>query len=78
MLFVLDNVYATDKYIIYEDENNEEFYDIKNDALEENNLISSEPYLDKIEVFREIYAKEDQQILKFHCDTIFTNLSRKI
>ena len=58
------------KYIIYENENNEEFYDIKNDALEENNLISSEPYLDKIEVFREMYAKENQQILKFHCDTI--------
>ena len=40
------------KYIFWPDFNTEELYDLKNDPLEENNLIKSEPHQESLKLLR--------------------------
>jgi len=63
------------KYIMYEEENREEFFDIKKDPLENINLISKDTYKNILQKFRDEYQKQKNDILKYHTDLLDKNFS---
>jgi hypothetical protein len=54
------------KYVIYEDEKLEEFYDTKKDTLEAKNLIGEDDYSDLIDKFKKEYQKQYDDIIQYH------------
>jgi hypothetical protein len=58
------------KYIYYCDEDREEFFDITEDAYEENNLILSAPSHPAINEFREEYRREQDGIIAYHTEIL--------
>jgi hypothetical protein len=65
------------KYIIYNDEQREEFYDVSNDVLESHNLIKESASSPLVEEFRQEYLEQRAHMISFHANALRSTFDMK-
>jgi hypothetical protein len=63
------------KYLFSYDSKKEEFYDIKNDPLEQRNLINTSLFSKKLSLFRNEFKSQEKAALKFHKSYLISKFS---